>query len=60
MIFGANTSPWSGREGEYVTSRKLRERLDYEKRRNVSVRVEETESPDQLKVTGRGECSSRS
>ncbi|MBX3024538.1 translational GTPase TypA [bacterium] len=55
MIFGANTSPWSGREGEYVTSRKLRERLVFEKRRNVSIRVEDTDSPDQLTVTGRGE-----
>ena len=55
MVFGANTSPWSGREGEYVTSRKLRERLLFEKRRNVSVRVEDTDSPDQLTVTGRGE-----
>jgi len=55
MIFGANTSPWSGREGTYVTSRKLRERLEQEKRRNVSVRVEDTDSPDALRVTGRGE-----
>ncbi len=55
MIFGANTSPWSGREGEYVTSRKLRDRLVYEKRRNVSIRIEDTDSPDQLRVTGRGE-----
>ncbi len=55
MVFGANTSPWAGREGEYVTSRKLRERLLHEQRRNVSVRVEDTEAPDQLRVTGRGE-----
>jgi GTP-binding protein len=55
MIFSANTSPWAGREGEYVTSRKLRERLIYEQRKNVSLRVEETDSPDALKVTGRGE-----
>ncbi|MDX2165980.1 MAG: GTP-binding protein, partial [Deltaproteobacteria bacterium] len=55
MIFGANTSPWSGREGQYVTSRKLRDRLVFEKRRNVSVRIEDTDSPDQLRVTGRGE-----
>ncbi|MEO8603349.1 MAG: translational GTPase TypA [bacterium] len=55
MIFGANTSPWSGREGQYVTSRKLRDRLVYEKRRNVSVHIEDTDSPDQLRVTGRGE-----
>jgi GTP-binding protein len=55
MIFAANTSPWAGREGSYVTSRKLRERLEQERRRNVSVRVEDTDSPDALRVTGRGE-----
>jgi GTP-binding protein len=55
MIFGANTSPWSGREGTYVTSRQLRDRLFQEQRRNVSIRVEDTESPDSLRVTGRGE-----
>ncbi len=55
MIFGANNSPWAGREGEYVTSRKLRERLFQEQRRNVSLRIEETDSPDALRVTGRGE-----
>jgi GTP-binding protein len=55
MIFGANTSPWSGREGTYVTSRQLRDRLYQEQRRNVSIRVEDTESPDALRVTGRGE-----
>ncbi|MGH7898451.1 MAG: GTP-binding protein, partial [Candidatus Binatia bacterium] len=55
MLFCVNNSPWAGREGEYVTSRKLRERLEQERRRNVSVRIEETESPDVLRVTGRGE-----
>jgi GTP-binding protein len=55
MIFSANNSPWAGREGEFVTSRKLRERLFYEQRKNVSLRVEETDQPDALKVTGRGE-----
>ena len=55
MIFAANTSPWSGREGTYVTSRKLRERLAQERRRNVSLRIEDTDSPDALRVTGRGE-----
>ncbi len=55
MIFGANTGPWSGREGEYVTSRKLRERLYQEQRRNVSLRIEDTDSPDALRVTARGE-----
>ena len=55
MIFSANNSPWAGREGEFVTSRNLRERLVYEQRKNVSLRVEETDSPDAFKVTGRGE-----
>jgi GTP-binding protein len=55
MIFSANNSPWAGREGEFVTSRKLRERLVYEQRKNVSIRVEETDSPDAFRVTGRGE-----
>ena len=55
MVFGVNTSPWAGLEGEYVTSRKLRERLQTEQRRNVSLRIEDTDSPDALRVTGRGE-----
>jgi GTP-binding protein len=55
MIFSANNSPWAGREGQFVTSRKLRERLFYEQRKNVSLRVEETDSPEAFKVTGRGE-----
>ena len=55
MLFCANNSPWSGREGEHVTSRKLRERLFFEARRNVSLRVEETDQPDAFQVTGRGE-----
>ena len=55
MLFCANNSPWSGREGEFVTSRKLRERLFYEQRRNVSLHVEETDQPDTFQVTGRGE-----
>ncbi|MFQ5545554.1 MAG: EF-Tu/IF-2/RF-3 family GTPase, partial [Acidiferrobacterales bacterium] len=55
MIFGVNMSPWAGREGEFVTSRKLRERLLLEQRRNVSLRIEDTDSPDTLRVTGRGE-----
>ena len=52
MVFSANNSPWSGREGEFVTSRKLRERLFFEQRRNVSLRVEETDVPDAFRVTG--------
>ncbi len=55
MNFAVNTSPWSGREGDHVTSRKLRERLMHELLRNVSLRVEDTDSPDTLRVTGRGE-----
>ena len=55
MIFGVNTSPMSGREGQYVTSRNLRERLARELVGNVSIRVEDTDSPEQMQVVGRGE-----
>jgi GTP-binding protein len=55
MTFGVNTSPLSGKEGRYLTSRHLRERLAREVLGNVSIRVEETESPDVLEVAGRGE-----
>ena len=55
MIFGVNNSPFAGREGRYVTSRQLKERLDKEILGNVAIRVEETDSPDQFKVSGRGE-----
>jgi GTP-binding protein len=55
MIFGVNTSPMAGREGEYVTSRSLRDRLARELLGNVSLRVEDTDTPEQLKVIGRGE-----
>ncbi len=55
MIFGVNNSPFAGRDGKYVTSRQLRERLDRELLSNVAIRVEETETPDQFKVSGRGE-----
>ncbi|MDT7540112.1 MAG: GTP-binding protein [Acidobacteriota bacterium] len=55
MIFGVNNSPFAGREGKYVTSRQIGERLDREVLGNVAIRVEQTESPDQFKVSGRGE-----
>ena len=55
MIFGVNTSPLAGRDGQYVTSRNLRDRLERELLGNVSLRVENTDSPEQLKVIGRGE-----
>ena len=55
MMFSVNNSPFAGREGEYVTSRHLRDRLFKEVETNVSMRVEETDSPDSFKVSGRGE-----
>jgi len=55
MQFTVNTSPFSGRDGTYVTSRNLRDRLDKELLTNVSIRVEETGSTDAFKVMGRGE-----
>jgi GTP-binding protein len=55
MTFTVNTSPFAGREGAYVTSRRLRERLDKELLTNVSIRVEEAGGPDAFKVMGRGE-----
>jgi GTP-binding protein len=55
MIFGVNNSPFAGREGKYVTSRQILERLEKEVLGNVAIRVEQTDSPDQFKVSGRGE-----
>ena len=55
MTFSVNTSPFAGREGKYVTSRHLRERLYKELETNVSLRAEETDSTDQFLVAGRGE-----
>jgi len=55
MIFGVNTSPVAGREGSYLTSRQLKDRLDKELLGNVSIRVEPTDTPEQIKVVGRGE-----
>jgi len=54
MTFSVNNAPWAGREGTYVTSRKLGERLEFETRRNVSIRVEQL-GPDAWRVMGRGE-----
>ena len=55
MNFQVNTSPFAGREGKFVTSRQLRERLQRELQSNVALRVEDTESPDVFRVCGRGE-----
>jgi GTP-binding protein len=55
MIFGVSTSPFAGRDGKFVTSRQLKDRLDRELIGNVSIRVEPTDSPEQMKVVGRGE-----
>ncbi len=55
MTFQVNTSPFAGKDGKYVTSRQLRERLDKELIHNVALRVEETDDPDKLQVSGRGE-----
>jgi GTP-binding protein len=55
MIFGINTSPMAGRDGKYVTSRNLRDRLARELIGNVSIRVQDTEFAEQMRVVGRGE-----
>jgi GTP-binding protein len=55
MIFSANNSPWAGRESDFVTSRKLRERLYHEQKKNVSLRISDTDQSDSFQVTGRGE-----
>jgi GTP-binding protein len=55
MTFGVNTSPLSGRDGRFLTSRHLRERLAREVLGNVAIRVKDTDSPDVLQVAGRGE-----
>jgi len=55
MVFGVNTSPFAGREGKFLTSRHLRERLYKESQHNVSIRVEDGETADSFQVSGRGE-----
>lgn len=55
MTFGVNTSPLAGKEGQFLTSRHLRDRLDKEILGNVSIKVEPTDSPDIIEVSGRGE-----
>ncbi|RLA23829.1 MAG: translational GTPase TypA [Gammaproteobacteria bacterium] len=55
MTFQVNTSPFAGKEGKYVTSRQIRDRLNLELRYNVALRVDDTGDPDKFKVSGRGE-----
>jgi len=55
MNFQVNTSPFAGREGKYVTSRQIRERLHKELQHNVALQVEDTADPDKFRVSGRGE-----
>ena len=55
MTFQVNTSPFAGKEGKFVTSRNILERLNQELVHNVALRVEETEDPDKFRVSGRGE-----
>ena len=55
MTFSVNNGPFAGREGQFVTSRHIRDRLFKELERNVSLRVKETESADSFEVCGRGE-----
>jgi len=55
MTFQVNTSPFAGREGKFLTSRQIRDRLQKELQHNVALRVEDTDDPDKFKVSGRGE-----
>ena len=55
MTFSVNNGPFAGREGQFITSRHIRDRLFKELERNVSLRVKETASPDSFEVSGRGE-----
>jgi GTP-binding protein len=55
MTFQVNTSPFAGKDGKYVTSRQIRERLQRELLHNVALRVQDTDDPDRFRVSGRGE-----
>ncbi len=55
MTFQVNTSPFAGRDGKFITSRQVRERLERELQHNVALRVAETDDPDKFRVSGRGE-----
>jgi len=55
MTFQVNTSPFAGKDGKYITSRNIQERLDEELKHNVALRVEPTDDPDKFRVSGRGE-----
>jgi len=55
MVFSVNASPFAGTEGKYVTSRNLKDRFDRELLTNVSLKVEQGDTPDAFKVSGRGE-----
>jgi GTP-binding protein len=55
MFFHVNTSPFAGKDGKFVTSRNIRDRLQEELKHNVALRVEDTDSPDRFRVSGRGE-----
>ena len=57
MTFSVNDSPYAGREGKFVTSRQLRDRLFRETLKDVSLRVSETDTSDSFNVAGRGEMS---
>ena len=55
MTFQVNKSPFAGREGKFLTSRQIGERLERERQHNVALRVEPTDDPDKFRVSGRGE-----
>ena len=55
MTFQVNNSPFAGKEGKFVTSRQIRDRLEKELQHNVALKVEDTADPDKFKVSGRGE-----